>query len=255
MELILKLSRQCLGIKREISLACLRTGRILTVARLSAEKRIDPLFFSHFRKVVEQHGNDVWLYVLGTGLNERDSRDFRQSIPEDKVTFVGAVAHAAVPVWLSAADVFCLSSDWEGCPVSIIEAMGCGRPVVSTNVGSVPDLVTGEAFGFLVPPGCPDKLADALLNALDRSWRHKEISELGGRTHGQRLPKKCWEDSQEFKITCSNLRCKLPFKKVIRSKFLLRKTDGRSKPQRSLYQTQLGINPLGRNLLADVESF
>lgn len=152
---------------------------VLTVARLSAEKRID-LLLEAFSKIVERSGNKVRLYVVGDGPEGRKLQEFSSvKSLEDKVTFVGGVPHEIVPVWLSAADVFCLSSDWEGCPVSILEAMGCERPVVSTRVGAVPDLVHEGICGLLVPPGRPDKLADALVDALGRSWDHKAIGECG----------------------------------------------------------------------------
>jgi glycosyltransferase involved in cell wall biosynthesis len=58
-----------------------------------------------------------------------------------------------IPEWLGASDVFVLSSDWEGNPLSVMEAMAAGLPVVSTSVGGVPELVEPGQQGFLVPPG------------------------------------------------------------------------------------------------------
>lgn len=66
-----------------------------------------------------------------------------------------------IPRILHAADVFVLASQYEGNPLSIMEAMAAERPVVATAVGSVPELVTGEA-GRLVAPGDTAALESAM---------------------------------------------------------------------------------------------
>ena len=67
-----------------------------------------------------------------------------------------------VPELLSACDFFALASDWEGSPVSILEAMAARLPVVATAVGGVPELVEHGANGLLVPPGDKASLTQAL---------------------------------------------------------------------------------------------
>jgi glycosyltransferase involved in cell wall biosynthesis len=61
-----------------------------------------------------------------------------------------------VPECLAASDVFVLSSNWEGNPLSVMEAMSAGLPVISTAVGGVPELVESGRSGLLVAAGdCP----------------------------------------------------------------------------------------------------
>ena len=67
-----------------------------------------------------------------------------------------------VPELLARADVFALSSRSEGAPLSILEAMAAGLPVVSSRVGGVPELVVDGETGLLVPPGDPAAMAVAL---------------------------------------------------------------------------------------------
>jgi glycosyltransferase involved in cell wall biosynthesis len=66
------------------------------------------------------------------------------------------------------ADIVALTSRSEGTPVSILEAMAAGRPVVATRVGGIPDLVEHERTGLLVPPGDEGALAEALERLLLR---------------------------------------------------------------------------------------
>ena len=67
-----------------------------------------------------------------------------------------------VPALLAAADIFVLPSVSEGLPISIMEAMASGKPVVATDVGGVAELVADKQTGFLVPAQRPELLADAL---------------------------------------------------------------------------------------------
>jgi teichuronic acid biosynthesis glycosyltransferase TuaC len=92
-----------------------------------------------------------------------------------RIRFLGWRTSLEVASWLAAANVFCLPSYAEGCPNSVIEAQACGRPVVATNVGGIPELVNSES-GILVAPRDSEALAEALNKALSRRWDEPEIS-------------------------------------------------------------------------------
>ena len=83
----------------------------------------------------------------------------------EKVHFLGM--RSDIPEILNAADVFVLSSDWEGNPLSVMEAMAAGTPVISTAVGGVPELVEDGESGVLVPPGDAQALAGAMQSMLE----------------------------------------------------------------------------------------
>jgi glycosyltransferase involved in cell wall biosynthesis len=68
-----------------------------------------------------------------------------------------------IPEILRATDVFVLSSDFEGNPLSVMEAMAAGLPIVSTAVGGVPALLESGQQGLLVPPGDSESLSKALM--------------------------------------------------------------------------------------------
>ena len=67
-----------------------------------------------------------------------------------------------IPSWLSAFDLYCLPSLWEGLPNALLEAMALGLPVIASGVDGVPEAVTSGKNGLLVPPSKPAALAAAL---------------------------------------------------------------------------------------------
>jgi len=84
---------------------------------------------------------------------------------QERVHFVGATDDVRLP--LAAMEVFVFPSRWpEGFGLALIEAMACGRPVVATNRGAVPDIVRHGQDGWLVPPEDPQALADGIVRLL-----------------------------------------------------------------------------------------
>ena len=78
----------------------------------------------------------------------------------DRVTFLGR--RSDIPETLAAVDVFVLASRWEGNPLSVMEAMAAGRPVVATAVGAIPELVRHGVDGLLCEAGDARALAAAM---------------------------------------------------------------------------------------------
>ncbi len=83
--------------------------------------------------------------------------------------------------WLAASDLLCLPSHKEGCPNVVLEALSCGRPVVGSNVGGIPELLNSES-GILVPPADAAALRGALEQSLARSWNAAAIANTFGRS-------------------------------------------------------------------------
>jgi teichuronic acid biosynthesis glycosyltransferase TuaC len=86
-----------------------------------------------------------------------------------------------VAVWMAAADLVTLPSYMEGCPNVVLEALACGRPVVATTVGGIPEIMSNQC-GRLVPPRDAAALAEALNAVLDHPWDAAEISSHWGRS-------------------------------------------------------------------------
>jgi glycosyltransferase involved in cell wall biosynthesis len=120
-----------------------------------------------------------YLVVGGAGPEGDWSAALRQRAAElgvqDCVMFLGALAPDALKVPLSAADVFVLATSNEGWANVFLEAMACGLPVVTTDVGGNAEVVSSAALGTVVPLGRKDELVHAISDALSRNWDRDSI--------------------------------------------------------------------------------
>jgi glycosyltransferase involved in cell wall biosynthesis len=140
---------------------------ILCVARL-VEKKGLPYLIEACRHLRDR-GLDFQCWIVGRG-NQRPrlARMIHDARLEDRVHMRGAVRQGEVPALYRSADVFVLpaivASDGnrEGLPVSIVEALACGLPVVSTAVSGISEVVRHDHNGLLVPQRNPWELTEAL---------------------------------------------------------------------------------------------
>jgi glycosyltransferase involved in cell wall biosynthesis len=131
------------------------------------------LFLTAARSMVDS-GNPAHFALIGDG----ELRDSLQALADElgisrRVHFVGW-KQDMVPVY-AALDVLALTSDNEGTPVTVIEAMAAGVPVVATAVGGVPDVIRDGETGWLVPPGDVPALSRAWLEALRRDAKVENV--------------------------------------------------------------------------------
>ncbi len=136
---------------------------IINVASLSGRKNqallIDAVSLLLKQKI------DVRLVLVGDGEEKNNLQSLAGKYKiSDKVVFAGITSE--VWKWLSGADIFVLCSFFEGLPLSIIEAMAVGLPVVATEVGGVPDILENGVNGFLVPSGDAEGLSRAILKLI-----------------------------------------------------------------------------------------
>ncbi|MDQ3364722.1 MAG: glycosyltransferase family 4 protein [Myxococcota bacterium] len=99
----------------------------------------------------------------------------------DRVRLVGPQPLASIPTWMAACDVLVLPSHAEGTPNVVLEALTCGRRVVATSVGGIPDLITSPILGALVAPRDPKPLGVALAHALATPYEPADVARLGAR--------------------------------------------------------------------------
>jgi teichuronic acid biosynthesis glycosyltransferase TuaC len=122
------------------------------------------------------------LAIIGQGpYGEKLAQRAAAAGVESRVTMPGRRDAAGIAQWMRAADVFCLPSYSEGCPNVVVEALACGRPLVATNVGGIPELVN-ETSGLLVPPRDTEALRGALDAALSKQWDSARIARTSTRS-------------------------------------------------------------------------
>lgn len=147
---------------------------VVITARLSPEKGHLVLIQAVGR--LRAAGTDVRVRCIGSGPFEADLRAAAETAGvTDLVEFVGALAPSAVAAALREADVFCLPSFAEGLPVSIMEAMAVGVPVVTTYISGIPELVVNDHTGWVVPAGDDEALATAIASALGSPERDRIV--------------------------------------------------------------------------------
>jgi teichuronic acid biosynthesis glycosyltransferase TuaC len=161
------------GARRELNIP-LTTELILFVGRMDSRKGIAELLEAVGRLVSQRPS--LRLMYVGDGPDLGAIREkARVSNLAQRVHFAGASTSADVARWLAAANVLALPSHAEGCPNVVIEALRCGRPVVATEVGAVPELVD-RSCGVLVPVGNVAALSNALNTALSTPWNEQAIA-------------------------------------------------------------------------------
>jgi glycosyltransferase involved in cell wall biosynthesis len=142
--------------------------RIVMVARFAAPKRPDLLIraFAKLAELVEvaEPGDGALagceLVIAGDGPQLPAMRALAQRLAPGRVVFTGNVT--AVPALLASAQAFVLASDHEGFPLSILEAMRAGLPVVATDLPGIREQLDDGRCGLLCAPGSVPALADAL---------------------------------------------------------------------------------------------
>ncbi len=95
------------------------------------------------------------------------------------VTFTGALGQDAVKALYRETDLFVLPSFAEGVPVVLMEAMAMEIPVISTRIAGIPELITSETDGLLVPPADARLLTEAILRLLDDPTLARRLGEQG----------------------------------------------------------------------------
>ncbi|NGZ28122.1 MAG: glycosyltransferase family 4 protein [Magnetococcales bacterium] len=164
-----ELARQRLGITRP---TLLMVGHLI-------ERKNGPLVVEALRLLPE-----VALLVVGEGpLGERLREMVGEYGLQERVTFVGRVAHEEMPLYYSAADALVLASSREGWANCLLESMACGTPVAATDVWGSREVVSCEAAGVLIPAITPEEIARCCRLVLERP-AHREATRAHALAHG-----------------------------------------------------------------------
>ena len=124
-------------------------------------------FIKACKKVIERH--EATFVIVGEVQDDEYYRQCQGLVHElglaKNIRFVGYAKDLLE--WYHKVDVFVLPSLWEGIPLALLEAMSCGLPCVASEVGGVPDILSGTNAGYVVPPSEPDVLASRICELLE----------------------------------------------------------------------------------------
>ena len=151
---------------------------VLYVGRLVAEKGLRELVEA-MRRLRESRPR-AELALLGDG-PLRGEMEALAANPANGLRLVGSQQPNEVARWMAACNLLALPSYSEGHPNVLVEALACGRPVVSTPVGGVPEVVD-ETCAILVPPRNATALSEALAAVLGREWDESVLSQRFSRS-------------------------------------------------------------------------
>ena len=116
---------------------------------------------------IQREVPDAVLTVVGDGSQRESLENLATELHLQQTTFTGRVEHEEINRHYSASDIYLNASKVDNQPLSILEAFACGLPVVTTDAGGIPDIVTDEITGFVVPVGDYAALAQRALRLLD----------------------------------------------------------------------------------------
>lgn len=163
-----------LGSDAGIALRTEKKKQIVSVGRLTAQKN-QQMLLHVFAKVVKKYP-DYELVICGEGPMKEELQALAGNLGiQDHVSLPGNIAN--VHEYMKGAEMFVLSSDYEGMPNALIEAMCLGLPVVSTKVSGATDLILDHENGLLTEIGSQAELETAMLELIENKDLAKKIAE------------------------------------------------------------------------------
>jgi glycosyltransferase involved in cell wall biosynthesis len=163
--------------KREIELLkkTKQTRVLINVARVMEQKN-QKLLINTVNKLCKE-GRDIILLIIGKYSSDIKMKEYLDSlITVNGIYFLGEREN--VSDYVMNADLFCLSSKWEGLPISLIESGLVGTYPVCTPVGGIPDVIVNEEYGILSSDISVDAYSKAILQALEKVTYKKDIKNL-----------------------------------------------------------------------------
>jgi len=160
--------------------------RLLTIARLYKEKGVDVLLQA-FKEVLGKH-SEVTLTIIGDGPERNTLETLTKDLGiENSISFLGKTSSDDVRRSLEKSDIYVQSSRFEGWGVAVIEAAAAGVPVVMTDVGCAGEIIVDGRSGRVVPTEAPKRLAEAILQTIEKPDEAKKMAEAA-RQIVQQLP-------------------------------------------------------------------
>lgn len=145
--------------------------RFINVGRQDKNKN-QKMIIKAFNQVNKLKAN-IELILIGDGEKNKELKKITEDYQlEEKIKFKGIIGNPEE--FLRKSDIYIQSSNYEGLPLSILEAMAAGLPIISTNVGGIKDIVTDN--GFMINSNDPNMLAEVMIKLIDNKEKRLEMS-------------------------------------------------------------------------------
>jgi glycosyltransferase involved in cell wall biosynthesis len=155
-----------------------RPINIIVVARLEWVKGIDILI--NALNILKEKGFHYQCRIIGDGTEHAKlTKQIHQLNLQNSVHLHGSFPHPDVIRALNQSDLFILPSRMEGIPVSVMEAIASGLPVITTKISGLGEIISSGITGLLVPPENPEAIADSVLQLMQNSDLYYQFSISG----------------------------------------------------------------------------
>jgi glycosyltransferase involved in cell wall biosynthesis/LmbE family N-acetylglucosaminyl deacetylase len=140
---------------------------ILHIGSIEQRKGQDILIES-IRRLPKSYKGDIEVWFVGRVLKPGFYEEVRNAAKAyDNIFFLGEVPHQDIGQYYSRADLFVCSSRDEVFPLTILEAMSAGKPIISTDVGGISEMINNNTDGTIVPPDDPGALSAGIIRLFD----------------------------------------------------------------------------------------
>jgi glycosyltransferase involved in cell wall biosynthesis len=148
--------------------------KLIMVARFNRAQKDQQTLIQAIAKI----DRPIQLTLVGTGPDWEESKNLVKDLGiTDRVAFLGD--RLDVPELLADSQIFVLSTHYEGAPISILEAMRCGLPIIATNVNGIPEQVADRVTGLLVPHKDVNALTTAISSLIDKPLMRQQMGTAG----------------------------------------------------------------------------
>ncbi|MFC1668263.1 glycosyltransferase [Chlamydiota bacterium] len=173
---------------------------IIYIGNLEEWKGIFILLDAFILLLKDYRLKNIELFVIGGGpLYDTLYSKIIDECLEEYVFLQGEKPHKEISLWINASDLVCIPSFLEGLPNVLLESIACGKPVVATRVGGIPEVLSDEKLGFLVERGNTDELAEKLHKTISNPelWNTDYIS--------SKMKQFTWEENSKrlYNAICS----------------------------------------------------
>jgi glycosyltransferase involved in cell wall biosynthesis len=165
------------------------------------EDEVVVLYFAHLRAtkgiltlldamdIVAKKNPLVKFLIVGTGPLATEVKKRLSKYGDNAYAFIKYIPESELTTFYNACDIYVLPSFVEGMPLSLMEAMACGKPVIATNVADIPIIAKNGINGVIIPPGDAKLLANSILDLVEKD----DLRNRMGKANSEKMQNYDWE--------------------------------------------------------------